>query len=498
MRAIHVNDTSRESVAAFLLFAGVGALLGFSVLLLGPKATIPLCAAPVYFFLLFRMPHVMMVVGLLVITELLDFVDYRAYYFREGLPTLSDLIFVSLFLPAILLKKWRHRIRLIYSDLRYLFLPVLAIILISGIQILRTSIQYDFALGKCIKAGMHYWYYAFLPLAAVYLDTPQKQRVTLRWFLALTSALGIVLIIQTVVLTMGGGLFLAESILVQPRQWGSFTLYRIYLSPEPMLVLGFAVVCWAFLIKTSVRDRVIYGALSVLLGLAVLLINSRMRWFHALLAVIIPLFLKRTHIGTHSRFTVLVIAVLLISMLLLSLLVIAEKNPVEGVLSKAYSAWSDFSGKKGTWGERLEDSEFRVKLIKQNPFFGVGLVPFYYAPKFGAWGLADDKDKPFSQGVSTPDLGLVALMIDFGIVGVLWAAWYFAAVILFCKRMLVALPDLNTNWLVIPLIGYMSGGLMVFVTLGLFTWGGDIMGYSFLLGILAAGWKTHHTGGSEI
>jgi len=335
-------------------------------------------------------------------------------------------------------------------------------------------------------AGRHYWYYAFFLLAAIYLDTSQKRKAVYSLFLVAVSTLAIVVIIQTVVLITGGELFLADNIQVQPKQWGTLKLMRIYLTGEPALVLGFALTFWGVVQSKSARAKIIYAALSVLYAMAILLLSSRMRWAHTLLVILIPVFFLGTHIPKVGRRLLCTLVLFMFILVSLSVLSGRSNDFISGIGEYASSAWTDVIEKKGTWGDRIVDSHVRFKLISQHPLFGVGFVHLYYAWQFGVEEKENQDGELLGHGITTTDSGIIALLVDFGAVGALWATWYFISILAFCLNKLNSLKHGTLTWISIPLSGYVTGGLITFITLGLFTVSANIVAHSFVLGVLAS------------
>jgi len=468
------------------LVAGLGVLQGAALVLWGSKGAVVTLGMG-YIYALFRWPHLVLIVALIIIFDGLGFINPETFFRIPGVFKLKDLTFLSLFLPLFLNIKWQRRAERIFHDYRMLVFPILAILVLTTFQMIRTSLQYDLPLSTCIMAGRHYWYYAFLPLVAIYLDTSQKREVAYRLFMVVISLLASVVIIQTVVLLLGGELFLSDNIRTRFPQSGTLDLLRIYPPGEPTLVLGFALAFWGVLLRKSARERVAYTAIALLCALAVLFISSRMRWFYTLLVVLIPVFVLRRHIPSLARRLLCVLALLVFTLVYVFVLSGSRSDFVSGIGERAVSAWTDFRDKKGTWEYRLEDSQFRFKLIREHPLFGLGFVHSDYASRFGAGGVINlDERLSYKQGITSTDSGIVDLLIHFGAIGALWAAWYLISVLRFCSKMLRSAKNGCLRCLSIPLMGYMIGGVVTLVTLCLFTMGDEIVGHSFALGILVA------------
>lgn len=467
--------------------AGFGIIQGAALILWGSKGAV-VTLGVAYIYVLCRWPHLALIAGVLVIFDGVGFINPDASFRIPGAFKLKDLIFLSLFLPLLLNGKWQKRAGVIFHDYRLLLLPILGILALTALQIVRTSLEYDLPLKTCIMASREYWYYAFLPLATIYIADLQKQKITYSLFLLVISVLAGIVVIQTVVLFQGGKLFLANNIQIQPKQWGRLNLLRIYLPGEPALVLGFALSFWGMLLEKVTRTKLMYAGIAIICAVAILLVNSRMRWFHALLIVLIPMVFLRSHVPKPGRGLGVLMCAVVLFVVLASGWTDRRNDYLSGIMANAISAWDDFTGKKGSWGGRLEDSRFRVKLIVEHPLFGLGLVHPDYAWRFGGAGeIKIDERVSYTQGVTSADSGIVDLLINFGTIGALWAGWYLIKVLGLCSRILRLPSNRGLHWLGMPLAGYMAGGLGTIATLGLFTQGGDIVSHSLALGIALSG-----------
>lgn len=480
---------SRSRALPLYLSLILGVVQGLALVFFGIKgAAVTLGAA--YIYAVFRWPHLALIAALVFLIDGLGFINAQTFFRIRGVFQLKDLIFLSLFLPLLLNKKWQRRAESILHDCRRLLIPIVAILVLTALQMVRTSLQYDLPLNTCIIAGRHYWYYAFFPLAAIYLDDLHKRDVTYTLFLLVISALATIVIVQTLILVQGGELFLADTIQVQRYGRGSLSLARIYPPGEPALVLGFALAFWGRALTNVTRKRVSNTVVVSLCALAILLVNSRMRWIHTLLVVLIPLAFLWPHIPRAARRLGAATCILVLGVVSIFGWADRRDSYLSGIGERAVSAWTDFRDKKGSWEYRLEDNQFRFELIREHPLFGLGFVHPDYAWRFGAGEVVKQTDVlSYKRGVTSTDSGIVDLLVHFGAVGGIWTMWYFVSVLRFCSGMMkmTSPQDGLLHWVPIPLIAYITGGVLTFVTLGLFTQGGDIINYSFVLGILGAG-----------
>jgi hypothetical protein len=479
---------SRPRALLLYLCLVLGVVQGLALGLFGIKgAAVALGAG--YIFALFRWPHLALMVALVFITDVLGLFDPGKSFNIAGVFRLKDLLFASLFLPLLFNVKWQRRARKAFNDCRTIALPILAILVLTTLQMVRTSLQYDLPLNTCIMEGRQYWYYAFVPLAAIYLDTSYKAKSAFRMFMLVTTGLACVIITQTVIYAIFGTELVSYHIQAAEGQWGNMRFLRIYLPGEALLVLGFALAFWGLVLRRSTRKMLGYAAMAPLCALAILFVNSRMRWAHTLLVVLIPIFFLGRHVHKVRRRLLYGVPILVLVLAALFMVVFRSNVFVSWTVERAASAWTDLRERRGTWEYRLDNSQFRFRLIRENPLFGLGLVHSDYASRFGAGEIVMrvyGKELPFKEGVATTDSGIVSLLVHFGAIGAIWAMWYFFGALRFCSQRMSE-ENQVLNWTSIPLIAYMTGGVLTFVTLGFFTENTDIAGHCLVLGMLAAG-----------
>jgi len=462
-----------------ILFVAIQSAL---ILLLQGKSLL-VAAGLLYLWALFLYPHLAIVVALVVIFDGLGFINPETSWRVPGLLKAKDVFFVSLFLP-LLTRRWRERAHAVVRRNKTLFLPAGAILLMMAFQMVRTSLQFDLPLKSCIMAGRHYLYYALVFPAAIYLDSSKKQHLVYHLFLLVIAALAAIVIVQTLVLVAGGNFFLTGNIQIRNR-WGPLNVPRIYPPGVPAIVLMFALTLWGIFLRSPAKARIGYLAGALLCGLAIFLLDSRMTWLYALLITIIPvLFMRRMIPGSGRK---LFFALLLVTVGIVSLagLLGSESRIVSGGLARLASGFSEIKDKSGTWQYRLDDSRFRFDLMRERPLLGVGFVHINYAHRFGARGLSDDPAVIPDQGVTTTDSGLVAILVDFGIAGLLWSFWYLVA-ILASGRRIFSTSGRQLNWVALPIMAFMLAGALTSVTLTLFTSAWFIATQSFAVGMLAS------------
>ena len=468
------------------LLVGFGIFQGLAISFWGIKgAGVTLGAAYLYF--VFRWPHLALVFAVIIILDGFGFIDPETFLHVPGFFKVKDLVFVPLFFPLLFNVDWQRRANYVIRHQRIILFPILAILILTAFQMVRTSLQHSLPLKSCIMAGSDYWYYAFLPLTSIYLDNPEKRKIVLGLFLAVALTVAVMIITQTLTLIQGGELFLTD-IQTQSKLWGPIKMMRIYLPGSATIVLAFSIAFWGFFSTPTGRQRMAYFALMLLCASAVLLTNGRMLWAEMAILILAPLLLLRKYLNWSTRRSLILTAYILTITIFVFSFSGSISFVLSGITKRFVSSFTDVRQKEGTWKYRLEDSAFRFRLIKEHPLLGLGLVHNSYGPRFGAPVKTDWLGRQYTV-ISTSDSGIVTLLIHFGAVGVIWAIWYFVSVLRFCLDKIKFSQCVYIKTTSIAIIGYMIAGVFAFVTLGLFTQPPDIVSCSLVLGIIAS-----HTG----
>jgi hypothetical protein len=472
-------------MGTFLIFLILSLTQGIVLLAFGFKGAL-FGLVLLYLCVLIRFPHIALIIGLTAILDGAGLINSETFFRFPGIAKAKDIIFVSLFLPLLLMPKWYKRGYTILKGSPQVLLPVFVLLMLATCQMFRTALQYDLPLNSCVMAGRHYWYYSLVPLTAIYLDTAQHRKAFFTLFLLITGALSLVVIAQTVLYAWLGIRFVASNIVLLPSDWGGSQFFsRIYIPGEPMIVLLLSISFWGMFCSGSRRDRSAFFLLCLLSALAILSLNSRGRWFHSVLVLAIPLVVPAFRLKRPVRFKVLIWGLTVVLTISLVLIFLSSMDTrVSAFGARVASSWTDVRDRSGTWGYRIEDNQVRLGLISKHLLFGVGFVHDDFARRFGTSGASQDVMKLPNQGVSTTDSGIIALAVDFGLMGFAWAIWYIVTVALFGFSLIRIGEPYGISWLAISLNSYMLGGMIVLVTLCLFSQMGDIIGHSIVLGLL--------------
>jgi len=164
--------------------------------------------------------------------------------------------------------------------------------------------------------------------------------------------------------------------------------------------------------------------------------------------------------------------------------VVTGENYVAKFANRAQSTYSDFFERKGTFGYRLEDSEFRYELFKKYPILGAGFVPGKLVGKVFSLEVFSREDTR-GTSIDTIDSGLITEIAVFGIVGILFLILFIVIYLKFIYKLLqaknIALYEKN---FIYASGAYFIAGILTFITLGIFTAPKEIILLSIVCAIL--------------
>ena len=419
-----------------------------------------------YLLLVFQAPYIGAMITLIVLYDAFGLINPLTFIHIPGFFKLKDLLFIPLFFPCIFINRWRKRsIRLIREHIGILS-PILVIVIMALAQMVVTAFEYDLPIGSTIMAGRRYLYYLFMPLMGVYLDTDRKVHIFYCFLLTSAVVASVIDIAQIICLTFNGPLFIAKSFRVTMGYgFGDLPLARIYTPGGAWISFGFGVLL-SYLIYFTDRSR-LYLLGTALCLLSILLTNSRMGWMQALIIIFI-IFKHRYRFYTFMKSLRLSYLLCFFAGGAVMLLwVFSGTSMVESLSKRSASAVTDVLYNKGSWQFRIEDSMPRIELCQKHPLFGVGFVHMYYAQKLGLAGVRHGKDSPPDQGVATDDSGIMTLLVDFGLAGVLWILWYWSVML----KLMTPAAYSSHHALFVRAIGLRAifiSAILTFVTLDLF------------------------------
>lgn len=186
----------------YLLIISFAICQGLAISYWGIKGIILIIGAG-YFYFLMRWPHIALIMTIIVIFDGFGLINPETFYRMPGVFKIKDLLFLSLFIPLLISRKWQYRFNIVYRNYHKIFAPILFILFLAALQMIRTSLNHGLPLSSCVMAGRHYWYYSFAFLTAIYLDSLKKRKTSFDLFIIITVILAIIVIIQTIMLSKG-------------------------------------------------------------------------------------------------------------------------------------------------------------------------------------------------------------------------------------------------------------------------------------------------------
>lgn len=141
-------------------------------------------------------------------------------------------------------------------------------------------------------------------------------------------------------------------------------------------------------------------------------------------------------------------------------------NPITHSFKALLSGVEDLRNKTGTFGFRLKDSVERIDLIKKNSVTGIGFVH----PLSGIIKIRAD-----TSGIVTADSGLITLLLDFGMLGIIWLIFLTLVFFKKTKKLYFETTDIHKKVIVIAAFSYFFSRLFSFLTLTEFVNQGGIV-----------------------
>lgn len=403
-----------------------------------------------YVYLLFKHPDVALFVAILVINDCFSLMD-KDILRMPGLFRIKDIFFISVFLPLAI------RVFSKKSKLRQTVLSkaVWAIIIFTAIEFLYTILVKGQGANYTFRMGRRYLYYLlFFPM--VYLiddDTKFKRFLRLLTFAGISLA---VLMVTQYLLGPATIIFKYASVVVQDLS--SQNVLRSYVSGGNIVVIVFYLFLYRLLFDKKDYIVNILALILVFLG-GVYLNFSRANIFGVIAGAgfALLIFLK-------SRKTMKIIISFAIFIIFLSFLLEGMKfyfgdsilNPVSFIFKHLETGLNDLIHQSGTFGFRLKDSAARMLLIKNNFLFGVGFIH----PESRLL-----KIQTLTPGIITSDSGIITLLLDFGVGGLIWLTLLTAYFFKESKKAYKLSNDNFTRILILAAFSFYFSRLFSFLTL---------------------------------
>lgn len=440
----------------FMFIAIFGIIFAFSVLA-NAYASLIFFIALCYLWLIFKFPEIALFISFLVIVDCFSMADENflrvPFLFR-----IRDVFLLLMFLPLV---------EAIYrkdSRIKYVFGGPIAkgiylIILLTLVQMFFTHLRFGSeSFNSIIRIGRKYFYYAlFFPALYIFLDEVRFRRFS-NLFIASTIIFCLLYIGQFLI---GPEFSIFLKGRVEYQTLHGFCVPRIYVSGESAATLILHISFMMFLLCKNLKYRAKNVFLLMLLGFQALITFGRAHIFGVATGTLFALSSVETRIKAKAVFGIFIL--ILVFFIMLSVLTFfssSEKDFLQAIFARITSAYDAVSQQKDTFGYRIKDSASRIGLIIKNPIFGIGFVhdeSYLFARATGSDNM-----------IRTGDSGIIVLLIDFGIIGLIWLLTM-AYIVL--KRSLIAYKTtLNQLYKACALgvVAFYFGRLFSFFTLGEF------------------------------
>jgi O-antigen ligase len=418
--------------------------------------TIPfiLLALIFYLWLLLEYPEIALFISFLVIIDCFSIMDedlFRLpYLFR-----IRDIFFLSIFIPLIIgFYKKDNKIRDVFNN------PIAKcisfILFLSIIQIFVTYLRFnDETLNSIIRMGRRYFYYVmFFPALYILLDEKRFKRFS-KLFITSVIIFCFLYIVQFLIGPTHKILLKGR---VEYQGLQGFTVPRLYISGVIAATLIFHISLMIFLFYKNFKYRVKNILFVIVSGIQTLVTFGRAHIFGVIIGTLFAIFFAKGHMRIKSLFKLsafLLIAFL--AVMTFQILFQPEKDFFKAFYARIASTYNAVTERGDTFGYRIKDSLGRMELIKKNPILGIGFVH-------------DSSDlfafvKKYSIGIRTGDSGIIDLLIDFGIIGVIWLLVMSFVVL---KRSLVIYRETENHFyktIILGVIAFYFGRLFSFITL---------------------------------
>jgi len=419
-----------------------------------------------YLWLLFKYPEIALFITILVVNDFFSLVS--ADFLRiPGVFRIKDIFLVMAFIP--LAHKVYHK--KIKFQLNNLSKSILLIMFFVVLEALITIIIRNQSFNYTIRMARRYLYF-LLYFPMIYLiDDERKFKRFLSLLIISSAAFSLLMIIQYVI-GPTKVIFKYASHVVMQQIVGEYVT-RSYVLGSSLAIMIFFLYLFRLFFKVGNKAINLTMVFLTFLG-GVYLGFSRANLFGVIAGLGFA-----TFILLDFRWKIRIIATSFIFIFVLFFLLEGVKfysentisNPLYITYKSLVSGASDLANRTGTFGYRLKDSAARIALIKANPFLGVGFIH----PLSGIL-----KIRTLTPGITTNDSGIVTLLLDFGVTGIIWLG--FLSIVFFkeAKRLCNILRENSTKVLVIAAFAFYFSRLFSFLTLA------DFVSYHGIVSICIA------------
>ena len=407
----------------------------------------------VYLWLLFKYPEIALFISFLVIINCFSMIS-EDFLRLPNILRIRDLFFISIFIPLLCgIYRKDKKIKYIFSN--PIAIGIYVILFLALIQIFITYLRFSSeSFNSIIRTGRNYFYYAmFFPALYILVDNVRLKRFV-KLFIGSAVIFCFLYIIQFFI-GSNHKIFLWATVTEQDLR--GFGVTRLYIDGYIVAALIFAISFMLYLFHNTFKYRRENIFIMFITGMQILVTFGRAHIFGIVMGILFGIFCAK---GQQKMKSVLRIFIFLIVIIVTGSIVslfLQKESIIQAIFERVSSTYEAVIGKQDTFSFRLEDFKGKIELIKRNPIFGIGFV-HDESPLFAfARGYRGD--------LRTVDSGTITLLIDFGIIGMVWL---FMMAIIVLKRSLGVYKKVNDQFyklLILGIVAFYFSRLFSFITL---------------------------------
>lgn len=410
----------------------------------------------VYFWLLLKHPEISLLIVIVVILDAFSLINEDMLSI-PNIFKIRDIFYLSSFFPLVT-GIYRKDKKIKYVFLNPIGRMIYIIIFLSILQIFITKLKFPGeSFNSIIKVARIYLYYLiFFPLLYVLLDRKRLNR-----FLAsgifIISIFCFLFIIQ-VILGPYNKIFFWGRVETQLLQ--GFSITRIYVAGERIPSFLLLICFMIFLFCKKYKNQFKNTFLMILSALQTILTSGRAHIFGVITGAVFSMFflMRRKKTRAILKIFIVILLVVLIFEFSSKVFMPGKDNFLRYISTRIASTYDAVIQKEDTFYVRMRDSAGRMELIKRYPIFGLGFV-HDESPLF-----AFERGE-IGNAIRTSDSGIIVLLLDFGIIGLIWLLTLSIIFLIRAKNIFKIADDHITKSIILGTVAYYSSRLFSFITL---------------------------------
>ena len=419
-----------------------------------PFGLLALLAAGALIALLKLKPHFALFLSFL---SLLDFLSMTNPNFLSipGLFKLKDILFFAMFIPLFMNMTDK-------KDAQFkspLYTAILLMLPLFTMEALYTVLVENQRLNLVISDGRRYLYYLIF-FQTIYI---LRSRGHVRTYIRLLIGAGLTFSVLVILQNHFGQ---SVHIFLAPTKIESQTLSQVHVTRS--YVTGTALanflsyVCF-FRALTQKKLFLVNLTLFLLIFVGgVVLSYTRALWIGNVVGCITGLIVFKRYVNFKRLVQLLAVFALMLCIALPAKALISNDatdrhDQKDFLVAHMTSAIDELMKGSGNFGYRLRDSAARIQYIKQHPIFGAGFIH-----------ANSEKNKTLStwrEGFATGDSGIITLLMNYGLIGLIWLVFFISSFIRECLRT-IRVAEQEFRPVIIAAFSFIICSTVSFITLG--------------------------------